>query len=135
VDVKLSHCFVTVHDQEEALTFYRDALGLEVRADVPLGPMRWLTVGSTSQPGGTELSLETPEGRPGDVEALRDVIAAGSLTAAILETTDCDALFAKAVAAGAEVIQEPKDQPYGVRDCAVRDPSRNMVRFAQPLEG
>lgn len=135
MDVKLSHCFVTVHDQEEALAFYRDVLGLEVRADVAIGPMRWLTVGSMSQPGGTELSLETPEGRPGDVEALRDVFAAGSLTAAIVETTDCDALFAKAVAVGAEVVQKPKDQPYGVRDCAVRDPSRNMVRIAQPLEG
>ncbi len=129
--LKLSHCFVTVLDQEEALTFYRDVLGLNVLMDMAIGPMRWLTVGS--RPGDTELSLETPDGRPGDVQALRDVIAAGSLTAAIFETTDCDALFAKAVAAGAEVVQRPKNQPYGVRDCAVRDPSHNMVRLQQRI--
>lgn len=133
MNLKLAHCFVTVGDQEEALAFYRDVVGLEVRTDVEIGGMRWLTVAPPSQAGGPELSLETPEGRPGSVVALREVMAAGSLTAAIFQTDDCDALFAKARAAGAEVVQEPKDQPYGVRDCAVRDPSRNMVRFAQPL--
>jgi predicted enzyme related to lactoylglutathione lyase len=122
--LKLSHCFVTVHDQQQALAFYRDVLGLEVRTDTTIGSMRWLTVASPSQPDGVQLALETPDGRPGDPD---------SLTAAIFETGDCDALFAKAVAAGADVVQEPKDQPYGVRDCAVRDPSKNMVRFAQPL--
>jgi predicted enzyme related to lactoylglutathione lyase len=132
--IKLTHCFVTVQDQDAALSFYRDVVGLEVRTDAVLGSMRWLTVAPPSQADGVELSLETPEGRPGDLQALRAVIAAGSLTAAIFETDDCDALFAKAVAAGAEVVQEPKDQPYGVRDCAVRDPSMNMVRFAQPTE-
>jgi predicted enzyme related to lactoylglutathione lyase len=131
--LKLSHCFVTVHDQQQALAFYRDVLGLEVRTDTTIGSMRWLTVASPSQPDGVQLALETPDGRPGDPDALAQVMAAGSLTAAIFETGDCDALFAKAVAAGADVVQEPKDQPYGVRDCAVRDPSKNMVRFAQRL--
>ena len=128
---RLSHCFVTVHDQEAALAFYRDVLGLTVRQDHRIGSMRWLTVSAGD--GGTEIALETPEGRPGSVAALSEVIAAGSLTAAILETDDVDALFARAVASGAPVVQEPKDQPYGVRDCAVRDPSQNMVRLAQPL--
>jgi predicted enzyme related to lactoylglutathione lyase len=135
MDLKLSHCFITVHDQDAALSFYRDVLGLEVRSDAIIGAMRWLTVAAPSEPNGVELSLETPEGRPGTPGALNEAMAAGSLTAAIFQTGDCDGIFAKAVAAGAEVVQAPKDQPYGVRDCAVRDPSRNMVRFAQPLAG
>jgi predicted enzyme related to lactoylglutathione lyase len=133
MDLKLSHCFITVHDQDAALTFYRDVLGLEVRTDAIIGAMRWLTVAPPSESNGVELSLETPEGRPGAPGLLAEAMAAGSLTAAIFQTGDCDGIFAKAVAAGAEVVQAPKDQPYGVRDCAVRDPSRNMVRFAQPL--
>ncbi len=133
MNVRLSHCFITVRDQEEALAFYRDVVGLEIRSDVQLGPMRWLTVAPPSQPDGVELSLETPAGRPGNIDALEQVMADGSLTAAIFASDDCDALFEKAVAAGAEVVQEPMDQPYGVRDCAVRDPSKNMVRFSQPL--
>lgn len=131
--LKFSHCFITVHDQDEALAFYRDLVGLEVRTDIPIGSMRWLTVAPPSQPDGVEISLETPEGRPGDIGALEKVIADGSLTAAIFETDDCDGMFEKAREAGAPVVQEPSDQPYGVRDCAVRDPSGNMVRFAQPL--
>jgi predicted enzyme related to lactoylglutathione lyase len=129
----VSHCFITVDDQDEALTFYRDVVGLEIRTDAAIGAMRWLTLASPDEPNGVELSLETPDGRPGDLDALRQVMSAGSLTAAIFGTDDCDLLFAKAVAAGADVVQQPKDQPYGVRDCAVRDPSKNMVRFAQPL--
>ena len=126
MNITLSHCFITVRDQEEALAFYRDVVGLEVRSDVQLGPMRWLTVAPPSQPDGVELSLETPDGRPGDIDALARVMADGALTAAIFA---CDALFAKAVAAGADVVQEPKDQPYGVRDCAVRDPSKQTCAW------
>jgi predicted enzyme related to lactoylglutathione lyase len=131
--LKVSHCFITVADQDEALSFYRDVVGLEIRADVAIGAMRWLTLASPDEPHGVELALETPDGRPGDLEMLNQVMSAGSLTAAIFATDDCDSLFTKAVAAGAQVVQEPKDQPYGVRDCAVRDPAKNMVRFAQPL--
>ncbi len=135
MNLTLSHCFITVRDQEEALGFYRDVVGLEVRSDVQIGPMRWLTVAPPSQPDGVELSLETPAGRPGNIDELAQVMAAGSLTAAIFACDDCDALFEKAVAAGAEVVQEPMEEPYvGVRDCAVRDPSKNMVRFSQPLD-
>jgi predicted enzyme related to lactoylglutathione lyase len=133
MNLTLSHCFITVRDQEEALGFYRDVLGLEVRSDMQLGSMRWLTVAPPSQPDGVELSLETPAGRPGNIDTLTQVMAAGSLTAAIFASDDCDALFEKAVAADAEVVQEPMDQPHGVRDGAVRDPSKNMVRFSQPL--
>jgi len=134
MDLELSHCFITVRDLDESLAFYRDVLGLEVRTDAAIGPMRWVTVGSRSQPG-VEISLETPEGRPGDVGALAKVVAAGSLTGAIFRTNDREEAFATLVEAGAPVVQEPKDQPYGVRDCAVRDPSGNMLRFAQPLTG
>lgn len=132
MELTLSHCFVTVHDQEAALAFYRDVIGLTVRRDVRIGSMRWLTVAAESE-GGTEIALETAEGRPGDIAALSAVVAAGSLTAATFETDDVDALYARAIASGAVVVQEPQDQPYGVRDCAVRDPSQNMVRFAQAL--
>ncbi len=130
----LSHAFITVHDLDEALAFYRDVVGLEVRDDIQMGSMRWLTVAPPAQPNGPVLSLETPDGRPGDLDALRSVMAAGSLTAAIFETDDCEALFRRAVASGAPIVQEPTDQPYGARDCAVRDPSMNMVRFAQPVD-
>jgi predicted enzyme related to lactoylglutathione lyase len=133
MNVTLSHCFITVRDQEEALAFYRDVVGLEVRSDVQLGPMRWLTVAAPTQPDGVELALETPAGRHGNIDALTQVMADGSLAAGIFASDDCDALFEKAAAAGAEVVQEPMDQPYGVRDCAVRYPSMNMVRFSQPL--
>lgn len=131
--LSLSHAFITVRDLDEALGFYRDVVGLDVRDDTRIGSMRWLTVAAPSQPDGPVLSLETPDGRPGDLDALRTVIEEGSLTAAIFETDDCDALFARAVASGAPVVQDPRDQPYGVRDCAVRDPSMNMVRFATPI--
>ena len=130
---RMSHCFITVHDQDEALAFYRDLVGLEVRADLAIGSMRWLTVAAPGQSDGVEISLETPIGRAGDVDALSRVVAAGSLTAAIFETDDCDAVFVRLREAGCAVIQSPKDEPWGVRDCAVRDPSGNMVRFAQPL--
>lgn len=134
MSVALSHSFITVEDQDEALGFYRDQLGLEVRADIRMGPMRWLTLECPGVPG-VEIALETPQGRPGDADALRAVIRAGALTAGIFRVDDVDAIFARLTAGGAPVVQEPTDQPYGVRDCAVRDPSGNMVRLAQPSSG
>jgi catechol 2,3-dioxygenase-like lactoylglutathione lyase family enzyme len=127
----LTHCFVTVHDQDEALRFYRDVLGLEVRADMAMGGMRWVTVAAPSQD--VQIALETPDGRPGDIEALRRSMREGSLTGIILQVDDVDATFKAIVASRAPVVLEPTDQPYGVRDCAVRDPSGNMVRLSQPL--
>ena len=130
----VSHSFITVDDQEKALTFYRDALGLVVKADAPLGPFRWLTVGSPDQPG-VEIVLATPDmgHGPGDTEALRALLAKGALQAVIFMTDDFDAMFERVRATGAEVLQEPIDQPYGVRDCGFRDPSGNHVRIGTPI--
>ena len=131
----LSHCFVTVDDQDKAVAFYRDVLGLEVRNDVDMTdwgmPWRWLTVGAAGQPD-MEIGLDTIASKaPADQAALRDLMTKGALGALIFTVDDCDATFEKVRASGAEVLQEPIDQPYGVRDCAFRDPSGNMVRFSQ----
>jgi catechol 2,3-dioxygenase-like lactoylglutathione lyase family enzyme len=136
--ISLSHCFLIVHDYDEALTFYRDILGLEVRTDVEFEDNRWLTLGAPDQPG-VEIGLEIPGYFPhtsdADRRATADLLAKGLLPGIIFRTDDCDKTFDRVRAAGAEVLQEPIDQPYGVRDCAFRDPSGNMVRFSQYPEG
>ncbi|MHB1739764.1 MAG: VOC family protein [Actinomycetes bacterium] len=134
MDLSISHCFLLVRDQDEALAFYRDVLGLQVRTDVAFEGMRWLTVGPGSQPG-LEIVLESPGmGRsPAEQEAIRALMAVGSAGTLIFATEDCDATFAQLCDAGARIMQEPTDQPYGVRDCAFRDPSGNHLRFSQPL--
>ena len=132
--IEISHCFIAVDDHDKALAFYRDALGFEVRNDVSYEGMRWVTVGSPSQPG-VELVLEPPVADPGaaagDKEAAAELLAKGLLRGVNFRTDDCDATFERIRAAGAEVIQEPMDMPYGVRDCAFRDPAGNMLRFSQ----
>ncbi|MEU0399352.1 VOC family protein [Streptomyces sp. NPDC006197] len=134
-DIKLSQCFITVDDADEALGFYRDALGLEVRNDVGYQGMRWVTLGSPEQPD-VAVVLETPLPDPGaseaDREAVKELLAKGLLRGVIFSTEDVDATFERVRAAGGEVLQEPVDQHYGVRDCAFRDPAGNMIRFAQP---
>jgi predicted enzyme related to lactoylglutathione lyase len=134
MDIKLSICFIPVLDHEEALKFYRDALGLEVRNDVGFENMRWITVGSPSQPG-VEIVLEPPVATPGaspdDRKAAEELVVKGLMRGVIFATDDVDATFERVRASGAEVLQEPMDQPYGVRDCAFRDPSGNMVRINQ----
>jgi predicted enzyme related to lactoylglutathione lyase len=134
MDIKVSQCFIAVDDHDKALAFYRDALGLEVRNDVGFEGMRWVTVGAPSQPG-VEIVLEPPVADPGastsDKEAAAELLAKGLLRGVIFDTDDCDATFEHIRAAGGEVLQEPIDQPYGVRDCAFRDPSGNMLRFSQ----
>ncbi|WFE23656.1 VOC family protein [Solwaraspora sp. WMMD937] len=131
--IKLSHTFLLVRDQDEALKFYRDVLGLEVRTDVPFEGVRWLTVGPPGQPD-VEIVLEVAAmGRAADQEALELLLAKGSLSGLIFLVDDVDATFERVRAAGAEVMQEPIDQPYGVRDCGVRDPSGNNIRFSQRL--
>ncbi|HKV88691.1 MAG TPA: VOC family protein [Candidatus Dormibacteraeota bacterium] len=135
MEIKLSNCFIAVHDHDEALAFYRDALGLEVRNDVKFEGMRWVTVGSPSQPEVNivlEPPLALPHASPADKKALAELLAKGLLRGVIFTTDDCDATFERIRNAGAEVLQEPMDQPYGVRDCAFRDPSGNMLRFNQP---
>jgi predicted enzyme related to lactoylglutathione lyase len=135
MDIKLSQCFIAVDDHDKALAFYRDALGLEVRNDVAFEGMRWVTVGAPSQPG-VEIVLEPPladpNASPADRQTMAELLAKGLLRGVIFRTDDCDATFERIRAAGAEVLQEPMDQPYGVRDCAFRDPSGNMLRFNQP---
>lgn len=134
MDLKLSHTFIQVHDQDEALAFYRDVLGLEMRVDVPFEEFRWLSVGPPSQPE-VEIVLEAVGmGRPADRTTLQGLLAKGSLSGVIFLTDDIDATFEKIRASGAEVLQEPIEQPYGVRDCAFRDPSGNMLRFSQQIK-
>ncbi len=135
MDLKLSHCFIAVHDHDKALAFYRDVLGMEVRNDVGFEGMRWVTVGLPAQPG-VEIVLEPPaagpDASPADRRVMDELLAKGMLRGVIFATEDCDATFARIQASGAEVVQEPMDQPYGVRDCAFRDPSGNLLRFNQP---
>jgi catechol 2,3-dioxygenase-like lactoylglutathione lyase family enzyme len=136
--VSLSHCFLIVHDYDAALTFYRDVLGLEVRTDVTFEENRWLTLAGPGDPE-VEIGLEIPgyfpHTSPEDRQATADLLAKGLLPGIIFRTDDCDKTFEKVRASGADVIQEPIDQPYGVRDCAFRDPSGNMVRFSQHAGG
>ncbi len=135
MDIKLAQCFIAVDDHDKALAFYRDALGMEVRNDVAFEGMRWVTVGVPSQPD-VEIVLEPPVADPGasptDREAAAELLAKGLLRGVNFRTDDCDATFERIRAAGGEVLQEPMDMPYGVRDCAFRDPSGNMLRFGQP---
>lgn len=134
MDITLQQCFIAVHDHDLALAFYRDVLGLEVRNDVRFEGMRWLSVGPPSQPDVT-IVLEPPLADPGasdaDKQAMAELLAKGLLRGVIFQTDDVDATFEHIRAAGGEVLQEPIDQPYGVRDCAFRDPSGNMLRFNQ----
>ncbi|BBH16017.1 glyoxalase [Nocardioides baekrokdamisoli] len=126
--------FLPQTDPEAALAFYRDALGFEVRQDVGKGEMRWITVGPVGQPE-TSIVLEPPAIDPSLNDAERrtiaELMAKGSYARVILATPDLDALFDRVQATGADVIQEPTDQPYGVRDCAFRDPAGNHVRINQ----
>src|SRR5688500_18417689 len=135
MDITLSTCFIAVDDHDKALAFYRDVLGLEVRNDVAWEGMRWVTVGAPSQPD-VEIVLEPPladpNASPADKEAAAELLAKGLLRGVIFATDDCDATFEHIRAAGGEVLHEPIDMPYGVRDCAFRDPSGNMLRFGQP---
>ncbi|MCT9009617.1 VOC family protein [Streptomyces rhizosphaerihabitans] len=134
MDLKLSQCFISVDDHDKALAFYRDVLGLEVRGDVGFEGMRWVTVGSPLQPD-VEIVLEPPaadpDASPADKQAMAELLAKGMLRGVIFSTTDCDELFERVRASGAEVLQEPVDQPYGLRDCAFRDPAGNLLRFAE----
>jgi predicted enzyme related to lactoylglutathione lyase len=130
--IALQYCNITVNDVDEALAFYRDALGLEVRNDVASGGYRWVTLGSESQPGLEIVISEPHAGRSqADGDALQELLTKGVLPMLVFRTDDLDAAFEKVRASGAEVLQEPIDQPWGPRDSAFRDPSGNTVRLAQ----
>jgi len=134
MDIKLHNAFLAVDDHDSAIAFYREALGFEVRQDVSAYGMRWVTLGSPSQPD-VGIVLEPPAADPGisaaDRETLGDLLAKGLLRGLNFSTTDVDAAFEQAVATGAEVVQEPMDQPYGMRDCAFRDPAGNHIRIIE----
>jgi catechol 2,3-dioxygenase-like lactoylglutathione lyase family enzyme len=131
----LSSCTFAVHDLDEALAFYRDVLGFEVRDDLGAEGTRRVSVRPPVQPD-VRIFLEVPGTDPGfpraDRQAMEDLMANGLLGRLGFATDDCDATFQHIEAAGAEVMQEPIDRPDGVRDCAFLDPSGNMVRFTQP---
>ena len=134
MNLTVSHCFLTVDDHDKALAFYRDALGLAVVNDVSFEGMRWLTLSPPSQPE-VEIGLVTPGQSPDASDEDRDaetrLLAKGLLNGIIFATDDCDATFEKLRAYGADVLQEPINQAYGVRDCAFRDPAGNLLRFKE----
>jgi catechol 2,3-dioxygenase-like lactoylglutathione lyase family enzyme len=129
------HASSLPHDDPEAsLAFYRDALGFEVRNDVGSGTMRWITVGPAGQPG-TSILLAPPATDPGTTDEERRTIAAmmakGTYGWILLAARDLDGAFDRLQASGAEVVQEPTEQPYGIRDCAFRDPAGNLIRIQE----
>ena len=131
MDLTVSRCFVQVDDPDSALAFYHDALGLEVRNDVARESFRWITVGSASQPGVEIVITNYVNGGPDDGDAVAALLAKGALNGVHFHTGDLDAAFEKVKASGAEVVQEPADQPWGVRDGAVRDPAGNLIRIQE----
>jgi catechol 2,3-dioxygenase-like lactoylglutathione lyase family enzyme len=129
------HTSVLPHDDPDAtLAFYRDTLGFEVRKDVGAGTMRWITVGPADQPG-TSILLAPPAADPGITDDERrtilEMMAKGTYGWILLATKDLDGVFERLEASDAEVIQEPTEQPYGVRDCAFRDPAGNQIRIQE----
>ena len=134
MDITIHSSFLAHNDPEASLAFYRDVLGFEVRLDVGQGAMRWITVGPPDQPE-TNIVLAPPAVDPGITEDERNTIlemmAKGTYGILLLATKDLDATFDKLQASDAEIVQEPVEQPYGVRDCAVRDPAGNMVRIQE----
>ncbi|HEY3556840.1 MAG TPA: VOC family protein [Kribbella sp.] len=134
MSLRILNSFLPHTDPEESLKFYRDFLGFEVRMDVGYEGMRWITVGPPGQPD-TSIVLSPPAVDPGITEEERrtifEMMAKGTYATVVLQTDDIDGLFERLQATGAEVIQEPVDQPYGVRDCAFRDPAGNHVRINQ----
>ncbi|WP_436762284.1 VOC family protein [Streptosporangium sp. V21-05] len=132
MDITIHATFLPHDDPDASLAFYRDALGFEVRDDVGYDGMRWITVGPAGQPG-TSIVLEPPAVDPGITDDERrtvtEMMAKGSYASIILATADLDGAFERLRDSGAEVVQEPTRQPYGVRDCAFRDPAGNHIRI------
>ena len=134
MDINISASFLPQDDPEAALAFYRDTLGFEVRQDVGHNGMRWITVGPPDQPG-TAIVLHPPAVDPGITDEERrtivEMMAKGTYAGILLATPDVDKAFERVQASNADVVQEPTDQPYGVRDCAVRDPAGNLIRIQE----
>ncbi|RMI33325.1 VOC family protein [Nocardia stercoris] len=134
MDISIASSFLPQNDPDAARTFYRDTLGFEVRNDVGFNGMHWITVGPPGQPE-VSIVLYPPHATPGLTDEERRVIdemmAKGTYANILLSSPDLDTTFAKVAAGGGEVVQEPTDQPYGVRDCAFRDPAGNLIRIQQ----
>jgi catechol 2,3-dioxygenase-like lactoylglutathione lyase family enzyme len=134
MDITIYNTFLPADDPDESLAFYRDILGFEVRLDVGGGKMRWITVGPPNQPG-TSIVLHPPAADPGTTDDERrliaEMMAKGTYAIIVLATKDLDGTFEKLQAGAADIVQEPTEQPYGVRDCAVRDPAGTMIRIQE----
>ena len=132
MNLNIANSFLPQTDPDESLAFYRDALGFEVRNDVGYEGMRWITVGPAGQPE-VSVVLYPPTADPAITEEetrmIAEMMAKGTFATLVLSSPDVDAAFDAVQAAGAEVIQEPTDQPYGIRDCAFRDPAGNQIRI------
>ena len=134
MDIKILSSFLPQDDPDAAVAFYRDVLGFEVRNDVGYSGMRWITVGPPDQPG-TSIVLYPPAATPGITEdearTISEMMAKGTYATVVMATKDVDGTFERLQANEADVVQEPTDQPYGVRDCAFRDPAGNLIRIQQ----
>ena len=134
MDITIYQTFLPYSDPEASLAFYRDTLGFEVRNDVEYGGMHWITVGPPHQPD-TSIVLTPPGADPGITEderrTITEMMAKGTYAGINLATADLDATFERLQAGDADVVQEPTEQPYGVRDCAFRDPAGNLIRIQE----
>ena len=134
MDINIHAAMLPHDDPEASVAFYRDTLGFEVRNDVEYGGLHWITVGPPGQPG-TSIVLYPPEATPGVTDderrTIAEMMAKGTFANLLLATKDVDGTFERLQAGDAEVVQEPTDQPYGVRDCAFRDPAGNLIRIQQ----
>jgi catechol 2,3-dioxygenase-like lactoylglutathione lyase family enzyme len=134
MDITIHATFLPHDDPDASLAFYRDTLGFEVRNDVGYEAMRWITVGPADQPG-TSIVLEPPAADPGVTDderrTIAEMMAKGTYAGIMLATKDLDATFARLQSAGADIVQEPIEQDWGMRDCAVRDPAGNLIRIQE----
>jgi predicted enzyme related to lactoylglutathione lyase len=132
MNITIHWTFLPHEDPDASLAFYRDTLGFEVRKDVGYGGMRWITVGPADQPD-TAVVLEPPAANPDITDderrTIAEMMAKGSYARIVLATDDLDGTFERLQASGADVVQEPTEQPHGVRDCAFRDPAGNLIRI------
>ena len=134
MDITIHTCVLPHEDPDASVAFFRDVLGFEVRSDVGSGTMRWITVGPAGQPG-TSILLAPPAADPGITDderrTIAEMMAKGTYGWILLATKDLDSTFDSVQASGAEVVQEPTEQPYGMRDCAFRDPAGNLIRIQE----
>ncbi len=132
MDITIHASFLPHDDPEASVAFYRDTLGFEVRNDVGSGAMRWITIGPADQPD-TSIVLNPPQANPGltddERRTIAEMMAKGTYAALLLATEDLDGTFERLQAGDVEIVQEPTEQPYGIRDCAVRDPAGNLIRI------